>query len=78
MIRWLLSVMERQGIQSWEMAEMIGMTAENFLDRVHGRAVFTVPEMERMCRVLGVAWHLYHHPEMAMDVNDWRRRHGTQ
>lgn len=78
MIEWLLDLMDRQGISRNEMAEMIGMTHEEFADCADGKEAFTVPDMERMCGFLGVAWHLFHHPERAVDINDWRRRHGKK
>lgn len=62
----------------YEMAGMIGMTAAEFADCADGKESFTVPDMERMCEFLGVAWHLFQHPERAVDINDWRRRHGKK
>lgn len=74
MIEEILSFMDEVGVTRKEMAEMIGLTPQEFYRRANAINDFTVTEMEKMCMILGIKFQLVHTDE-GWNIEAWRKQH---
>ena len=77
MVEEILEIMQERGITYKEMAEIIGISENSFGERARCIRDFSVSELEKMCKVLGVQFRLVS-TGTGWDIEAWRRRRDAE